>query len=366
MIPGFELKTPAESVFLVNILRYVRLSQNSGLKVSAICLGTWFLPRRSERDEYGVPLVDIDETRNVLKKAWDLGINFIDTANRYHGAVAPVPLTHVGYAEKLLGRLIKELGFDREALVIATKVGNKMAERPNGEGLSRKHIFWQVKESLKRLGIEYIDIYYAHRYDPETPPLEVMSSFNDLVRKGLILYIGMSNVPAHILVEYQFTAERYGFEPISILQYKYNWMEREVEQDIIPVAKRFGMGLTVYSPLARGILSGKYVDISSKKWVIPPGSRAEIDERLREMFTPENLDKIVKFIEFAKSKDITPTQLAISWLIKRSEDLGITIIPITSVSNIQQIEETAGAVNINLSSDDMKYLDELYRGVEHK
>jgi aryl-alcohol dehydrogenase-like predicted oxidoreductase len=366
MILGFELKTLAESVFLVNILRYVRLSQNSGLKVSAICLGTWFLPRRSERDEYGVPLVDIDETRNVLKKAWDLGINFIDTANRYHGAVAPVPLTHVGYAEKLLGRLIKELGFDREALVIATKVGNKMAERPNGEGLSRKHIFWQVKESLKRLGVEYIDIYYAHRYDPETPPLEVMSTMNDLVRKGFVLYIGMSNIPSYVLVEYQLIAERYGFEPISVLQYKYNWMEREVEQDIVPVAKKFGIGLTVYSPLARGLLTGKYVDIAMKKWVIPPGSRAEIDETLRKMFTQENLEKVVNFIEFAKSKNVTSTQLAIAWLLKRSEELGITIIPITSVSNTQQLEEIVEAVNVNLSSDDMKYLEELYRGLERR
>jgi aryl-alcohol dehydrogenase-like predicted oxidoreductase len=342
------------------------LSQNSGLKVSAICLGTWFLPRRSERDEYGVPLVDIDETRNVLKKAWDLGINFIDTANRYHGAVAPIPLTHVGYAEKLLGRLIKELGFDREALVIATKVGNKMAERPNGEGLSRKHIFWQVKESLKRLGVEYIDIYYAHRYDLETPPLEVMSSFNDLVRKGLILYIGMSNIPSYVLVEYQLIAERYGFEPISVLQYKYNWMEREVEQDIISVAKKFGIGLTVYSPLARGLLTGKYVDIAMKKWVIPPSSRAEIDETLRKMFTQENLEKVVNFVEFAKSKNVTSTQLAIAWLLKRSEELGITIIPITSVSNTQQLEEIVEAVNVNLSSDDMKYLEELYRGLERR
>jgi aryl-alcohol dehydrogenase-like predicted oxidoreductase len=193
-----------------------------------------------------------------------------------------------------------------------------------------------------------------------------MSSFNDLVRKGFVLYIGMSNIPSYVLVEYQLIAERYGFEPISVLQYKYNWMEREVEQDIVPVAKKFGIGLTVYSPLARGLLTGKYVDIAMKKWVIPPSSRAEIDETLRKMFTQENLEKVVNFIEFAKSKNVTSTQLAIAWLLKRSEELGITIIPITSVSNTQQLEEIVEAVNVNLSSDDMKYLEELYRGLERR
>lgn len=340
-------------------MKYAKLSSNTGLKVSAICLGTWFLPRKIEKDEYGVHLVDIDETKRVLKKAYDSGLNFIDTANRYHGAASPIPLTHVGYAEVLLGKLLKELGMDREALVIATKVGNKMAERPNGEGLGRKHVMWQVRESLKRLGMDYIDVYYAHRYDPDTPPFEVMSVFNDLVRRGLVLYIGMSNIPAHILVEYQMTAERYGFEPISVLQYKYNLLEKDIEKDIIPVAKRFGMGLTVYSPLARGILTGKYIDIASRKWVVPPGSRGEIDEKLRGTFTEDNLEKLLNFVDLAKSKGVTPTQLAIAWILKKSEELEVTIIPIVSVSNTQQLEEILEAVNVNLTDDDMKFLNEI-------
>ncbi|MEM2397730.1 MAG: aldo/keto reductase [Ignisphaera sp.] len=340
-------------------MKYVKLSNNTGLKVSAICLGTWFLPRRTEKDEYGVYLVDIDETKRVLKKAYDSGLNFIDTANRYHGAASPIPLTHVGYSEMLLGKLVKELGMDREALVIATKVGNKMAERPNGEGLSRKHVMWQVKESLKRLDMDYIDVYYAHRYDPGTPPFEVMSVFNDLVRRGLVLYIGMSNIPAHILVEYQMIAEKYGFEPVSILQYKYNWLERDIEEDIIPVAKRFGIGLTVYSPLARGILTGKYIDSSTRKWIIPPGSRGEIDEKLRNTFTEENLKILLSFLDLAKTKGITPTQLAIAWIFKKSEELELPIIPIVSVSSTQQLEEIIEAVNVNLTDDDMRFLNEI-------
>jgi len=345
-------------------LRYVRLSQNTGVKVSAICLGTWFLPRKNERDEYGVLTVDVDETRRLLKRAHDLGINFIDTANRYHGASTPIPLTHVGYSEKLLGRLIKELGIDRDSLVIATKVGNKMAEHPNGEGLSRKHIMWQVRESLRRLDMEYVDIYYAHRFDPETPKYETMSTFNDLVRRGLVYYIGMSNIPAHELVEYQMIAERHGFEPISVLQYSYSWYDRAIEADIVPVAKRFGMGLTAYSPLARGLLTGKYVDTTTGRWVIPPGSRAEFDQKLRNMFTDENLKKMISFVEFAKSKGATPTQLAIAWLLRRGDELGVTVIPIVSATSVQQLEEVVESLNINLSADDMKYLDEIWRGSE--
>jgi len=153
----------------VAIMKYIRLSQNSGVKVSTLCLGTWYLPRAQAVDEFGVHQIDVEETRRILTKAFDLGINFIDTANRYHGAVAPVPLTHVGYAEKLLGRLLKELGVDRESLVITTKVGGDMAPWPNGTGLSRKHVMWQIRESLKRLQMDYVDIYYAHRHDPGTP-----------------------------------------------------------------------------------------------------------------------------------------------------------------------------------------------------
>ncbi|MEM4786405.1 MAG: aldo/keto reductase, partial [Ignisphaera sp.] len=149
-------------------MKYVS-SSICGIKVSTISLGTWYLPRLNEKDEYGIYKIDVDETKRVFRYAYDVGINFIDTANRYHGAVSPVPLTHVGYAEKLIGRILSELGLERESIVIATKVAGEMASWPNASGLSRKHIMWQVRESLKRLQVEYIDVYYAHRFDPEVP-----------------------------------------------------------------------------------------------------------------------------------------------------------------------------------------------------
>lgn len=340
-------------------MKYIRLSQNSGVKVSTLCLGTWYLPRTQAVDEFGVHQIDVEETRRILTKAFDLGINFIDTANRYHGAVAPVPLTHVGYAEKLLGRLLKELGVDRESLVIATKVGGDMAPWPNGTGLSRKHVMWQIRESLKRLQMDYVDIYYAHRHDPETPKREVLSAFSDIVRTGLARYVGMSNIPPQDLVEFQMLAEHLNYEPVAVLQYRYNWLDRAIENDIIPIAKRFGMGLTVYSPLAQGILTGKYVDLNEKKWIIPPGSRAEISEGVRKMLTDENLKKVMGFIEFARTKGVTPTQLALAWILKKSEELGVTIIPIVGVTKVNHLEEAMGALEVNLSQDDLKSLEEL-------
>lgn len=345
-------------------MKYIRLSQTIGLKVSVICLGTWHLPRKPVKDEFGAFVVDVDETKKVLKRAYDLGINFIDTANRYHGGISPVPLTHVGYAERILGLLIKELGIDRESLVIASKVGGQMANWPNGGGLSRKHVMWQIAESLKRLQTDYVDIYYMHLFDPETPKYETISTFNDLVRRGLVRYIGVSNIPAPDLVEYQMIAEKYGFEPIAVLQYKYNWLERSIEGDIIPVAKRFGLGLTAYSPLAQGVLTGKYIDTVSRSWIVPPGSRGEYFEGVRKLFTDTNLNKVLLFVEFARSKNITPAQLALSWIFRKSEELGITIVPVVGVSNVHQLEEAVDALDITLSEDDMKYLDEIWQGAK--
>lgn len=317
-----------------------------------------------EKDEYGIHKVDIEEFRRILKYAYDNGVIFIDTANRYHGAVSPVPLTHVGYAEKLLGKLIKELGLPREELVIATKVGGQMSQGANGSGLSRKHILWQIRESLSRLQMNYIDIYYAHRFDSETPKQETLSAFNDIVHMGLAHYIGMSNIPGYHLVEYIKIAEERGFEPIVVLQYKYNVIERDIEKDIIQIAQQFGLGITAYSPLAQGLLTGKYVDTVSKKWIVPELSRASYyEDFVRRYFTMENLEFLLKFIEFAKSKNITPTQLALAWIFNQAERLGITIVPIIGVSRVEHLKEALEALNVKLSSDDMKYLDEISRTI---
>lgn len=332
--------------------------------VSALSLGTWHLPRLPERDEAGAYKVDIDETRRVLKSAYDLGINFIDTANRYHGGISPVPLTHVGYAERLLGKLIRELGLHRESLVVATKVYGEMAPWPNGRGLSRKHVMWQIRESLSRLEMDYVDIYYAHFYDPETPAREVMSTFNDLVRSGLVRYVGVSNTPPDALVEMELIAERFGYEPIVVLQYRYNLLDRGIERDIVPIARRYGMGIAVYSPLAQGLLAGRYTDPVERKWVIPPGSRAEYAQTsMKDLFTDRNLRIVLGLLDMAKEKGATTAQVALSWVLRRSEELGVPLIPIVGVSNVKQLVELVDSINLSLSHDDMRRLDVLSKPV---
>ncbi len=344
-------------------LRYVKLSRNSGLKVSIISLGTWHLPRLPEVDEAGAYKIDVDEFRKVLKVSYDNGLIFIDSANRYHGGISPVPLTHVGYAEELLGQLLKE--YDREEWVVATKVAGRMSPGPNGEGLCRKHVMWQIKESLRRLQMEYVDIYYMHRDDPETPKLEIMRTFTSLIEQGLVRYIGASNAPAISLVEYIELAERYGLEPITALQYKYNLVEREVEADIILVAKRYGLGFVAYSPLAQGVLTGKYVDKEKRKWRVPELSRASYMKWIaKKYFTNSMLDFLLKFMNFAHEKGITPAQLALAWTMNMEKVLGIPIIPIISVSKLSHLEEAIAASEIDLNSEDLRYLDEISKNVK--
>jgi Predicted oxidoreductases (related to aryl-alcohol dehydrogenases) len=196
-------------------MRYVKLGW-SGVKVSQICLGTWHLPPLREKDEYGVYKVDVEETRRIIKRAIDLGINFIDTANVYHGTMSGPDYIHAGNAERILSDILK--GYDRESLVIATKVRWRMAPWPNGEGLSRKHIRWQIRESLKRLGLDYVDLYQIHAPDPDTPKIETLRTLNQLVEQGLVNYIGESNHPAHDIVEFMELAERHNLEPFTTMQ----------------------------------------------------------------------------------------------------------------------------------------------------
>lgn len=227
-------------------------------------------------------------------------------------------------------------------------------------------MMWQVRESLRRLQMDYLDVYYAHIFDSETPKEETLETFDELVRMGLIRYYGMSNIPGFHLVEYIMLCREYGFRPISILQYRYNILDRGVEEDIVPVARRFGLGLTAYSPLSEGLLTGKYVDVEKGCWIVPELSRASYMSSFADRyFTERNLRIVLGLVELARSKGITPSQLALSWIIHRSRDLGLTIVPIVGVSMVKHLEEAIGALDVSLTLDDMKYIDELC-GIPHK
>jgi len=331
-------------------VEYVRLGP-SGVLVSRLCLGTWHLPRRGERDEYGVPRVDVEEFRRVLRRAVDAGINFIDTANRYHGAQTPVDLRHVGYAERLLGRLLRE--YDREMFVISTKVRGRMAPWPNGEGLSRKHIMWQIRESLRRLGTDYVDVYLTHWPDPGTPKLETLRALNTLVERGWVHYIGSSNEPPEGIVESMELAARYGLYSYVTIQDRYNLLSRDIERAKIPVARRYGLALMAYSPLAQGFLTPKYLG------GVPALSRATYSESVRRRLTRENLEVVRELNEVAGELGVTLPQLAIAWLIYKERELGVTVIPVIGVSSVEQLEENLGALEVRLSGDAVKRVEEI-------
>ncbi|RLG45768.1 MAG: hypothetical protein DRN92_06460 [Thermoproteota archaeon] len=177
--------------------------------------------------------------------------------------------------------------------------------------------------------------------------------------------MGASNVLAMSLVEYVELAERYELEPITALQYNYSLVERKVETDIIPVAKRYGIGFIAYSPLAQGVLTGKYVDKESKRWKIPELSRASYMKWIsKKYFTDSMLDFLLKFIDFSMEKGITPAQLALAWTINMEKVLGMPIIPIISVSKLSHLEEAIAASEIDLSSEDLRYLDEISKNVK--
>ncbi|HZU87307.1 MAG TPA: aldo/keto reductase, partial [Anaerolineaceae bacterium] len=245
-------------------MHYRRLGR-SGLKVSEISLGAWVTFGNQIKEE---------AARELIHAAYDQGVNFFDNADMYAS----------GQAETVMGEAIKDL--PREALVISSKVFWPTMPGPNGRGLSRKHIFESVHASLRRLGTDYLDLYFCHRYDPDTPVEEVVRIMNDLMHQGKILYWGTSEWDASQVAQAIGIARQYGLVPPTMEQPQYNLFHRQrVEVELAPICKEFGLGLTTWSPLAFGILSGKYNE------GIPDGSRASMPDMgwIRDQITPERI-----------------------------------------------------------------------------
>ena len=330
-------------------MKYTKLG-NSGTVVSSIALGTWHLPGKGNYNENNVENGDEEEFNRIFKKCYDLGINFYDTSNIYHGRVEEnerhIPET--GNSERVLGRAIK--GIERESLVIATKVRGPMDTFPNSEGLSRKHIMWQIRESLKRLDIDYVDLYQAHWMDKNTPVKETVRTLSHLIDIDLVRYIGESNHDAIDIEKFMHDSEIYNLHDIVTLQEPYNILQRDIEKDKLKIAKKYNLGILAYVPLAQGLLSGKYLKSNN--------GRSEYVPELLNM-NDEYRNKIEKLLEFSKEKEISGTQLALAWLLKRSEMEKIPIIPLLGITKFSYVEENLDALNINLNMEDMKYLDEI-------
>ncbi len=295
-------------------MHYRRLGR-SGLKVSEISLGAWVT--------FGS---QIDDTiaADLIHKAFDEGINFFDNADIYAR----------GQAETVMGKAIADM--PREQLVISSKVFWPTMEGPNGRGLSRKHIFESIHASLERLGTDYLDLYFCHRFDPDTPVEEVVFSMNTLIQQGKILYWGTSEWRASHIAEAYGIARQYNLIPPAMEQPQYNMFHRHrVESELSPLCESLGIGLTTWSPLASGLLTGKYND------GIPAGSRASMENMawIKDSITAERITKVRMLADLALKLDCTPAQLAIAWLLRRKEVSSV----ITGATKLSQLEDNLAA-----------------------
>lgn len=295
-------------------MHYRRLGR-SGLKVSEISLGSWVT--------FGNQ-IDEDTSATLIHEAFEQGINFFDNADMYAN----------GKSEEVMGRAIQEL--PRQELVISSKVFWPTGKGPNGRGLSRKHVTESIHASLKRLGTDYVDMYFCHRFDPDTPVEEVVRTMTDLISQGKILYWGTSEWEAAQVMEAYGIARQYGLVPPTMDQPQYNLFHRKrVEDTLMPICRELGLGLTTFSPLYYGILTGKYND------GIPQGSRASLEDYawIRERITPERISIVKKLTEVANDLAITPSQLAIAWILRRKEVSSV----ITGATRPEQLDENLGA-----------------------
>jgi voltage-dependent potassium channel beta subunit len=306
-------------------MHYRRLGK-SGLKVSEISYGSWFT--------FGGQLDD-NKASQLIHVAYDAGVNFFDNAD----------VNADGGAEIIMGKAIKDL--PRAALVLSSKVFWPTMPGPNGRGLSRKHIFESIHASLSRMQVDYLDLYFCHRFDPDTPVDEVVFTMNHLIQQGKILYWGTSEWSAAQISQAFGVARQYNLIPPAMEQPQYNMFHRaRVENEIIPLAKELGIGLTTFSPLYFGILSGKY------NHGIPEGSRAAMESStwMSEYLTPERLDAVRILEVMAADLGITQAQMALAWILRRKT---VSCV-ITGATNISQIKENLAAADaIDLLDDDV-------------
>lgn len=306
----------------------------SGLKVSEIAVGSWMT------DLSGNEKAAIAE--QTIRGAYEKGVNFFDCADGYSG----------GAAEKFLGRILKD--YQRGSYVVSSKVFFPTGKGVNERGLSRKHIFENIDRTLTNMQMDYIDIYFCHRFDPATPMEETLRALSDLVTQGKILYYGVSEEwTGARLTEAQGIIEKYQLHPMTVVQPQYHMMDRYIEHEIMDICKQYGMGITPFSPLAQGLLTGKY----KKRQPYPEGSRAthQADRQINNLLTDENLDKVAKLEKIAKALDTTMSVLALSWILRKDVISSV----ITGASNSSQLDNNLAASGFTVPQDALLEIDKI-------
>jgi 1-deoxyxylulose-5-phosphate synthase len=318
-------------------VEYVRLG-NSGLKVSRICLGTL---------TFGTPewrsyILDETASRPIIQRALELGINFIDTADMYSR----------GVSEEVVGRALRDFA-RRDEVVLASKVYFPMSQDPNDRGLSRKHILAAVDASLRRLQVDYLDLYQIHRWDYDTPIEETLQTLDDLVHLGKVRYIGASGMYAWQFAASLYLADLHGRVRFISMQNHYNLVYREEEREMLPLCRAEGIGVIPYSPLARGFLVG-----NRKRGGGGETERAQDDSLADEFYyRPSDFDVVDRVVQLAARRGVEPAQVALAWLLHQP---GITA-PIVGVRSVAHLEQAVGALDLSLSQEERQYLEEPYQ-----
>jgi len=321
-------------------MKYVNLGA-TGMKVSRLALGMM---------TYGSPawrewVLDEQASKPLIRRAIEAGINFFDTADMYS----------LGVSEEVTGRALKEFCGSRENAVIATKVFNPMSDAPNDRGLSRKHIHTSIDKSLKRLGVDYVDLYQIHRFDPHTPIEETLEALSDLVRAGKVLYLGASSMYAWQFLKMLETQRKYGLARFVSMQNHYNLVYREEEREMIPLCAEERIGLIPWSPLARGFLAGNRKANEDKQKA--ETARARTDDFAHKMYyRPSDFTVVDRVTEVAEARGVKNAQIALAWMLAKP---GVSA-PIIGASKPYQLDDALAAMELKLTQEEMKRLEEPY------
>ena len=314
-------------------MEYTNLG-STGTKVSRICLGCMTYGSKKWREW----VMEEAEGRPFIKQALELGINFFDTADMYS----------LGVSEQILGRALKDFGPARDKLVVATKVFWPLGDDPNQKGLSRKHIFAAIDASLRRLGMDYVDLYQIHRFDYETPIEETLEALHDVVKAGKALYIGGSSMFAWQFAKMLWTSDRRSWARFVTMQNHYNLAYREEEREMNPLCRAEGVGLVPWSPLARGLLAG------NRRAGTP---RSKSDEYAHKLYPAQADDGVIDAVEkVAKARGVPPAQVALAWLLAKPE----VTAPIVGATKPHHLTDAVAALGIKLTADEITELEAPY------
>ena len=319
---------------------YINLG-STGMKVSRLSLGMMTYGAKTWREW----VLEEEESKPFIRRAIEAGINFFDTADVYS----------LGVSEEITGRALKEYAASREEVVIATKVCSPMSDRLNDRGLSRKHILAGIDNSLRRLGVDYVDLYQIHRFDPNTPIEETVEALDDIVRAGKALYIGASSMYAWQFLKMLETQRSNGFARFVTMQNHYNLVYREEEREMIPLCLSEGVGLIPWSPLARGFLAGNRKSNEDKQQA--ETTRARTDAFAHSLYyRASDFTVVDRISEIAQARGVKNAQIALAWILAKP---GVSA-PIIGASKSYQLEDALAALEIKLTPEEITKLEEPY------